>query len=188
MAPCNIYAHCWQFWHQVHQGIKWCTSNANIIALACCISQLEEHPFLWYGHQMGLWQSNRWSEQAKLNQKALTKYQQPSLAQLQHSPHKHIPIKYAQITQKALIDTSKPLAKQDIKYIQDVVVLLHYGCVIDPTLAVALGTIASHQAHGIQALKKAFHQFFDHTPWCSSVPSQGHHSYNTHQRLLFLWA
>eukprot|EP00957_Ditylum_brightwellii_P136719 10425966-Ditylum_brightwellii.AAC.1 len=50
-----------------------------------------------------------------------------------------------------------------IKQVQDIVgTLLYYARVVDPTLAAALGTIASQQANATKKTKEACHQLLDY--------------------------
>eukprot|EP00957_Ditylum_brightwellii_P031784 2410301-Ditylum_brightwellii.AAC.1 len=91
-------------------------------------------------------------------QQARTKYAHKGPKHPQHSPHKHIPIKYGATTQWVKEDLTAPLNALQIKRMQDIVgTLLYYSQAIDPTLAAALSTIASKQANATQETAEACH-------------------------------
>eukprot|EP00957_Ditylum_brightwellii_P032843 2489967-Ditylum_brightwellii.AAC.1 len=61
------------------------------------------------------------------------------------------------------VDTSPTLPQPEIKGIQGIVeTLLFYALMIDPTLLVALGAIATAQAKGTEATEKAVQQLLDY--------------------------
>eukprot|EP00957_Ditylum_brightwellii_P006445 489268-Ditylum_brightwellii.AAC.1 len=95
--------------------------------------------------------------------KARTKYGHTLPKCPQHSPHKHVPIKYGAKTQWVEEDLKEPLKQMEIKRIQDIIeTLLYYSRVVDPTLAAALSTIASQQAMATKQTEEACHQLLDY--------------------------
>jgi hypothetical protein len=61
------------------------------------------------------------------------------------------------------INTSCPLPPDTIKRVQDIVdTLLYYGRAVDPTLLIALSSIAACQANGTTAVSKSCQQHFDY--------------------------
>eukprot|EP00957_Ditylum_brightwellii_P079939 6079876-Ditylum_brightwellii.AAC.1 len=60
-------------------------------------------------------------------------------------------------------DLTEPLKQMEIKRIQDIVgTLLYYACVVDPTLAAALSTIAPQQATATKQTEEVCHQLLDY--------------------------
>ena len=89
--------------------------------------------------------------------KALTKFQHNAPKRPEHSPHRapdrQIGAK-VQLTEP--VDTSEPLTKKQRTDIQRIIgTLLYYGRAVDPTIAVALSSLASEQATGTQQTAKA---------------------------------
>jgi hypothetical protein len=73
------------------------------------------------------------------------KHERPSTPQ--HQPYPHAPIQYGAKAQYAeLLDTSPLLNKDDKRFIQEVTgTFLFYARVVDPTMLVALGSLAVEQ-------------------------------------------
>jgi hypothetical protein len=77
--------------------------------------------------------------------KALAQFGHQVSKHPQHQPHKHTILSYGATIQYAKAeDTSRFLAKDEEKYIQQVIgTFLYYGGVVDPTMLTSLSTIAS---------------------------------------------
>jgi hypothetical protein len=101
--------------------------------------------------------------------KALLKFQHPTPAKPQHSPHAWIAPSYGATTQlTAPPDLTAPLDAAGLTRLQEIVgTLLYYARAIDSTMLVALGTIASSQATGTQATAQAVTQLLN---YCASHP------------------
>eukprot|EP00957_Ditylum_brightwellii_P132338 10091683-Ditylum_brightwellii.AAC.1 len=96
-------------------------------------------------------------------QRAQTKYAHKAPKHPQHSPHKHVPIKYGAKTQWVEEDLTVLLNAMQIKRVQDIVgTLLHYSRAVDPILAAVLSTIASKQTNATQETEEAYHQLLDY--------------------------
>jgi hypothetical protein len=80
----------------------------------------------------------------------LHKYQHPSPTQAQNAPHTWtVPNHGAKQQLTNPEDTTTPLNLEEIKRVQQITgTLLYYARAVDPTLLVALGTIAAQQARG----------------------------------------
>eukprot|EP00957_Ditylum_brightwellii_P140292 10689963-Ditylum_brightwellii.AAC.1 len=66
-------------------------------------------------------------------------------------------------------DTSDPLNKLGIKRIQAIIgTLLYYARQVDPTMLVAIGTIAEAQSKGTEATAKVVEHLLD---YCASHPN-----------------
>jgi hypothetical protein len=100
---------------------------------------------------------------------ALHKFQHPKLNRAQHAPHKwNEPIYGAKIQLADPIDQSEPLPPEGIKRVQQITgTLLYYARAVDPTMLVALGTIAAQQSHGTAATADAIVQLLD---YCATHP------------------
>ena len=85
----------------------------------------------------------------------------------QDAPHKHIPPQYGQTIQYAIEDDPLPtLPANQTKQIQAVVgCLLYYTRQVDPTLIVALRTIAAVQNQGTKNTAEALKHLLD---YCTS--------------------
>ena len=95
--------------------------------------------------------------------KALTTFQHPTPEEPVDSPYQHVPIIYGKKTQMVIEDTSPKLQPAEITRIQNIVgTLLYYARAVDCTLAAALSTISSQQAHGTEATKQACKQLLDY--------------------------
>jgi hypothetical protein len=81
----------------------------------------------------------------------------------QHQPHKHTILSYGATFQYAKAeDTSRPLAKDEKKYIQQVIgTFLYYGQLVDPTMLTSLSTIASTQPKPTKETMTKMHAFLD---------------------------
>jgi hypothetical protein len=99
----------------------------------------------------------------------LHRFQHPHPARLQHAPYKMQPINYGAKVQFATpADTSTPLTDAEKLTLQQVIgCLLYYARAVDPTMFVALSTLASAQAHGTEATADAMHQLLD---YCATHP------------------
>jgi hypothetical protein len=77
--------------------------------------------------------------------KALARFGHENSAKPQHQPHQHtIPTYGATVQYARPTDTSKPLSKEDKKFIQQVTgTLLYHGRAVDATIIVALSSLAS---------------------------------------------
>jgi hypothetical protein len=89
--------------------------------------------------------------------RALERFQHPMPSTPQHSPHSWTPPQYGSGAQQTdNVDTSPLLGATDIKYLQQVIgVLLYYARMVDNSMPVALGTLASQQAKGTEATMDA---------------------------------
>eukprot|EP00957_Ditylum_brightwellii_P019986 1508923-Ditylum_brightwellii.AAC.1 len=99
----------------------------------------------------------------------LRKFQHDQPDNLQHSLHQHVLPNYSakvQLTMKP--DTSDPLDKLFIKRIQAIIgTLLYYTRQVDPTMLVAIVTIAAAQSKDTKATAKAVQHLLD---YCASHP------------------
>ena len=97
-------------------------------------------------------------------EKALQKFMHPKPPKPQHSPHKWIQPDYGAKKQMSEDpDTTPPLDKLGIKRLQQVVgTLLFYARAVDPTMLVALGTLAAQQTKGTEATMTACCQLLDY--------------------------
>jgi hypothetical protein len=74
--------------------------------------------------------------------KALLKYQHPTLSKPQHAAHKAAQMQFGACVQAVMTDTSAPLSNEQIKRLQDIVgTLLYYQQAIDPTILPAISAI-----------------------------------------------
>eukprot|EP00957_Ditylum_brightwellii_P200850 15310071-Ditylum_brightwellii.AAC.1 len=87
----------------------------------------------------------------------LHKFQHEQPDYLQHSPHQHVIPNYGAKVQLTMTpDMSDPLDKLGFKRIQVIIgTLLCYARQVDPTILVAIGTIAAAQSKGTKATAKA---------------------------------
>ncbi len=81
----------------------------------------------------------------------------------QHQPHKHIiPTYEATIQYAKAQDKSRPLAKDEKKYIQQIIgTFLYYGRAVDPTMFTSLSAIASTQAKPTKETMIKTHDFLN---------------------------
>jgi len=102
-------------------------------------------------------------------QRALERFQHPYPSRPQHSPHSWTPPKYgteAQITSDT--PESPPASTDQIKRLQQIIgVLLFYARVVDNTLLVTLGTIASEQSKATEKTIKAITHLLN---YCATHP------------------
>jgi hypothetical protein len=86
-------------------------------------------------------------------EKAINRYAHKPSPRPQHAPHAWLKPTYGAATQyTAPADTSAPLDANGTKRLQEIfVVLLYYARAINPTMLVALGTLASAQTKGTAA-------------------------------------
>jgi hypothetical protein len=82
----------------------------------------------------------------------------------QHQPHKHtIPSYGATIQYAKAEDTSRPLAKDEKKYIQQIIgTFLYYGRAVDPTMLTSLSSMGSTQAESTEETMIKTHPFLDY--------------------------
>ncbi len=101
--------------------------------------------------------------------RALQHFRHPTPARPEHSPHAWQPPSYGATTQLALApDTSDTLDPAARRQVEEVIgVLLYYARAVDPTLLVALNTLAAQQANATQATAHAIHQLLD---YCAMHP------------------
>jgi len=102
-------------------------------------------------------------------ERALQRFRHPTPARPEHSPHAWQPPSYGAATQLTPApDTSDTLDPAARRRVQEVIgVLLYYARAVDPTLLVALNTLASQQANATQATARAVHQLLD---YCATHP------------------
>jgi hypothetical protein len=91
------------------------------------------------------------------------RFQHPHPARPQHAPHKMQPINYGAKVQFATpADTTTPLTDAEKLTLQQAIeCLLYYTRAVDPTMLVALSTLASSQATDTAATAEAMHQLLD---------------------------
>jgi hypothetical protein len=95
--------------------------------------------------------------------KALMKYQHPTLVSPQHAPYKAAPIQYGAQVQRVEGNTTQPLTPKEIKRIQDINdTLLYYAQGVDSTLLAGLSAITAHQSNGTRAVADACHQLLNY--------------------------
>jgi hypothetical protein len=96
-------------------------------------------------------------------------FQHPDPVRPHHSPHKHQTINYgAKVQFVEPDDVTNPLtAEQKVTLQQVVGCLLYYEHAIDPTMLVALSTLASAQTKGTQATTEAMVQLLN---YCATHP------------------
>jgi hypothetical protein len=94
----------------------------------------------------------------------LHKFQHPQPAKAQHAPHTWTEPNYgAKQQMTAPEDNTAPLNSTGIQRVQHITgTLLYYARAVDPTMLVALGTIAAQQAHGTQATAEAITHLLDY--------------------------
>jgi hypothetical protein len=80
--------------------------------------------------------------------KAFTRFKHETPGKIQNSPHPHVVPQYGMKTQYAKDGDDSPLlSNEDTKYIQAVAgTLLYYARAVDPTILMALSSIATEQA------------------------------------------
>ena len=90
-------------------------------------------------------------------ERALDRFGHPAPNRPQHSPHAWTPPQYGSGTQQtAEPDKSSPLTPANVTRLQQIIgVLLYYARMVDNTMLVALGTLASAQAKGTEATMDA---------------------------------
>jgi hypothetical protein len=99
----------------------------------------------------------------------LHRFQHPHPARPHHAPYKMQPINYGAKVQFATpADTTTPLTDAEKLTLQQVIgCLLYYTRAVDPTMLVALSTLASAQATGTAATVEAVHRLLD---YCATHP------------------
>jgi hypothetical protein len=97
-------------------------------------------------------------------EKALAQFGHQVPKHQQHQPHKHtILTNGATIQYAKLGDKSRPLAKDEKKYIQQVIgTFLYYGQAVDPTMLTSLSAIASTQAKPTKERMIKMHDFHNY--------------------------
>ena len=103
-------------------------------------------------------------------QAMLHKYQHPSPKRAQHAPHTWTVPNYGAKQQLTIPeDTTTLLIPAEIKRVQQITgTLLYYARAVDPTLLVALGTIAAQQARRTATTTAAINQLLD---YCHTHPT-----------------
>eukprot|EP00957_Ditylum_brightwellii_P190485 14499587-Ditylum_brightwellii.AAC.1 len=88
----------------------------------------------------------------------------------QHSPHQHVIPNYSAKVQLTMTpDMSDPLDKLGIKRIQAIIeMLLYYARQVEPSMLVAIGTIAAAQSKVTEATAKVVEHLLD---YCASHPN-----------------
>ena len=101
--------------------------------------------------------------------RALQRFQHEMPPQLQHSPHEWQKPNYGAKTQYAQREDNTPLLNaDDTKRVQEVLgTLLYYARAVDPTMLVAIGTIATQQTKGTMATMQAIEQLLN---YCATHP------------------
>jgi hypothetical protein len=99
----------------------------------------------------------------------LHRFQNPHPARPQNAPYKMQHIKYGAKVQFATpVDTSTPFTDAEKLTLQQVIgCLLYYARAVDPTMLMAISTLASAQAQGTAATADAMHQLLD---YCATHP------------------
>jgi hypothetical protein len=94
----------------------------------------------------------------------LHRFQHPTPTHPQHAPYKIQLIKYgAKVQFSAPAETAAPLIEsQKLKLQQFIGSLLYYARSVDPTMLVALSTLASAQEKGTAATSEAMNQLIDY--------------------------
>ena len=105
-------------------------------------------------------------------QKILIKYQHPTPAKKQLSPHPHLPINYGSKTKVATIpDDSPTLPQHRLKRIQGIVGAPHYYArAVDNKILTALNAIAARQVNATETTEQTVNHLLD---YCSSYPNDG---------------
>jgi hypothetical protein len=109
----------------------------------------------------------------------LRRFQHTDPVRPQHSPHNHQTINYgAKVQFVEPEDVTKPLtAEQKVTLQQVVGCLLYYARAIDPTMLVALSTLASAHTKGTEATAKAMVQLLNYRATYSDAEIRYHASY-----------
>lgn len=96
---------------------------------------------------------------------ALHRFQHPEPDRPQHSPHQWLAPNYsATIQLTPLNDTTPPLNPAGLTHLQQVIgIFLFYGRIVDSTMLVALGTLASSQTNGTEATAQALSHLLNYT-------------------------
>jgi hypothetical protein len=102
--------------------------------------------------------------------RVLERFAHPHPNRPQHSPHSWTPPHYGAGAQQAEDEEeSPPLAPSNLKRLQQIIgSLLYYARMVDNTLLVALGTIASAQSKGTEATMNAMVQLLN---YCATHPN-----------------
>jgi len=102
-------------------------------------------------------------------ERALMCFCHPHPKHPEHSPHTwQCPAYGAKIQYAPTPNHTTALDAADCKHVQEVIgVLLYYACAVDPTMLVALGTLATQQANGTQATMQALTHLLN---YCASHP------------------
>ncbi len=97
-------------------------------------------------------------------EKALAQFGHQDPKHPQHQSHKHtIPTYGASIQYAKAEDKSRPLAKDEKKYIQQVIgTFLYYRQAVDPTMLTSLSAISSTQAKPTKETMVKMHAFLDY--------------------------
>ncbi len=98
--------------------------------------------------------------------KALVRFGHKPSGKSQHQLHKHTkPIYSATVQYTKVADTTKPLSKDEKKYIQQVIgTLLYYNQAMDATILVALSSLASAQSTPTKATMQQTCHLLDYMP------------------------
>jgi hypothetical protein len=102
-------------------------------------------------------------------ERVLERFSHPQPTRPQHSPHAWIPPRYGATAQQSDKEIeSPPLGPSNLKRLQQIIgALLYYARMVDNTLLVAIGTIASEQSKGTNATMEAITQLLN---YCATHP------------------
>lgn len=94
---------------------------------------------------------------------ALTRFQHPTPKRKQHAPHPWVEPTYGAKQQLVEDDTTELIGPERQQRLREVVsVFLYYARAVDPTMLVALGSLAARQSAPTEATWKAMNQFLDY--------------------------
>jgi Reverse transcriptase (RNA-dependent DNA polymerase) len=101
---------------------------------------------------------------------ALIEFEHQAPNKPEYQPHRHNPPQFGVKTQLTEpIDKSAPLSKQEILRLQQITgKFLYYSRAVDPTMNVALSTLASQQTRGTQQTKQDATKFLN---YCATNPN-----------------
>jgi hypothetical protein len=119
---------------------------------------------------MGLHQSNSGPIHAGYVSSALAEFEHPQPEKLEHQPHQHNLPQFRVKTQLTdPVDHTQPLNKSEILQLQQITgKFLYYSRAVDPTMNVALSTLASQQTKGTQHTAQDATKFLN---YCATHPN-----------------
>jgi hypothetical protein len=97
-------------------------------------------------------------------QRALEEFGHPAPTKPEHQPHRHNPPQYGTRTQlMEPLDTSPPLGKQEILWLQQITrKFFYYSRAVDPTMNVTLSMLASQQTKATEQTRKDTSKFLNY--------------------------